>query len=82
MNARSTAAGAALAIILTVGTAGLSRVPVRFSPPDAAMLRLSWKINGVTVEATCSLRRRVQRATRMPNMSSPICTECCCSRDL
>jgi hypothetical protein len=51
MSARRTAAGTALAVLLTLGTAGLSRVPVRFSHPDVAMLRLSWKINGVTVEA-------------------------------
>lgn len=51
MSPRRTATAVALALALTMATAGLSRVPVRFSHPDVAMLRLSWKINGVTVEA-------------------------------
>jgi hypothetical protein len=40
-----------LAVVLTAGTAALSRLPVRFSHTETAMLRLSWKINGVSVEA-------------------------------
>ena len=51
MSTGRTAAGAAVALALTLATAGLSRVPVRFSHDDDALLRLSWKINGVTVEA-------------------------------
>ena len=44
-------AAVALAVGLTLGTAALSRMPVRFAHTGTAMLRLSWKINGVTVEA-------------------------------
>ena len=51
MSARRTLAAAAVAVGVTLGTAALSRVPVRFSHTSTAMLRLSWKINGVTVEA-------------------------------
>lgn len=51
MSAWRLASAAVLAVVFTLGTAALSRLPVRFSHTETAMLRLSWKINGVTVEA-------------------------------
>ena len=42
--------GAFLAVGLTVGTAALSRVSVEFSHPDQALLRLSWRVEGVALE--------------------------------
>lgn len=60
----------ALAVGLTLGTAALSRRPVRFAHTETAMLRLSWKINGVTVEA-CRERTPEELAALPVHMRNP-----------
>ena len=64
------ALAAALAVGLTLGTAALSRTPVRFAHTETAMLRLSWKINGVTVEA-CRERTPDELAALPVHMRNP-----------
>lgn len=44
--------GAVTALALVAGTAALSRVPLTLSPDDHALIRLSWRVEGVTAE-TC-----------------------------
>ena len=39
-----------LALLLTVATAALSRIPATFTPPTEAALRLSWRVEGAVVE--------------------------------
>ncbi|HSG08543.1 MAG TPA: hypothetical protein VLA36_09300 [Longimicrobiales bacterium] len=63
-------AAVALAVGLTLGTAALSRMPVRFAHKGDAMLRLSWKINGVTVEA-CRERSPEELAALPVHMRNP-----------
>jgi hypothetical protein len=41
---------AAAAVALTLGISAGSRVPVTFSDPDDALLRLSWRMRGITAE--------------------------------
>lgn len=41
---------AAVAVALTLGISAGSRVPVTFSEPDDALLRLSWRMRGITAE--------------------------------
>lgn len=48
-------AGGALAVALVAGTAVLSRLPASFSAPDDALLRLSWRMTGVTAQACRTL---------------------------
>lgn len=48
---RKRATAAALAVAATLATAWLSRVPVAFSEAGDALLRLSWRMDGVTAEA-------------------------------
>lgn len=40
-----------VALALTAGTVALSRIPTAFSLPDDALLRLSWKMKGITAQA-------------------------------
>ena len=70
MSARRWSFAAALAVGLTLGTAALSRMPVRFAHTETAMLRLSWKINGVTVEA-CRERTPEELAALPVHMRNP-----------
>lgn len=44
------AMAAAVAVALTLGISAGSRVPVTFSEPDDALLRLSWRMRGITAE--------------------------------
>jgi hypothetical protein len=49
------AAGGLLAVALVAGTAALSRLPTPFSTSDEALLRLSWRMAGVTAQACRTL---------------------------
>ncbi len=55
MNGMRRVTGGALALALVAGTVALSRLPAPFSAPDDALLRLSWRITGVTAEACRTL---------------------------
>jgi hypothetical protein len=70
MSAGRMSAAFALAVVVTFGTAALSRLSVRFSHTETAMLRLSWKINGVTVEA-CRERTPEELAALPVHMRNP-----------
>ncbi len=70
MPVRRMVVGAVLALGFTAGTAALSRLPVRFSDEQAALLRLSWKINGVNVEA-CRERTLEELAEMPVHMRNP-----------
>jgi len=70
MSAVRRTVAVALALLLTAGTAWLSRVPVRFSAPDDGLLRLSWRIEGVTVEA-CRQRTPEELAELPVHMRNP-----------
>jgi len=48
-------AAIAVAAAVAVGTAALSTVPVNFSTEDQALVRLSWRMAGVTAEACRTL---------------------------
>ena len=52
--ARRVGVGVASAVLL-VAMAALSRVPLRFAGPDDALLRLSWRMKGVSAEACRTL---------------------------
>lgn len=43
-------AGVIVAVLFTLGIAAGSRVPVTFSASDEALLRLSWRMRGITAE--------------------------------
>lgn len=47
--------GAVLAVVMTVGTAWMSRLPIDFGRDAESLLRLSWRVDGVTVEACRTL---------------------------
>jgi len=49
------AAGAAVAVAMVAGTAALSRLPTHFAASDDALLRLSWRMTGVTAQACRTL---------------------------
>jgi hypothetical protein len=62
--------GALVAIVLTVLTAALSQVPLDFSGGDHGILRLSWRNDGVTVEA-CRTRTEEELANLPIHMRNP-----------
>ena len=47
--------GAIVAVLLATGTAWLSRAPLEFGHASEALIRLSWRVDGVTVEACRTL---------------------------
>lgn len=55
MSSLRVALGAATALALTLLTAWGSRVPVTFAQDDEALLRLSWRMEGITTEACRTL---------------------------
>ena len=63
-------AGAGVAVVLTLVTAGLSRLPVVLSDPGDALVRLSWRMDGVTVEA-CRERTEEELARLPVHMRTP-----------
>jgi hypothetical protein len=64
------ALGAFVAVGLTVLTAALSQVPLDFSGGDHGILRLSWRNDGVTVEA-CRERTEEELANLPIHMRNP-----------
>ncbi len=70
MSALKNVAGAVLAVTIVVATAGLGRLPVSFNTDDHALVRLSWRMDGVTAEAC---RERTQEELeRLPvHMRNP-----------
>jgi hypothetical protein len=67
----SRVAGAVLAVILTVAVAWISRVPVEFGGQEGALIRLSWRADGVTVEA-CEELSEEELASRPIHMRNPL----------
>lgn len=64
------AVGAAVAVALALGISAGSRVPVNFSSPDDALLRLSWRMRGVTAEECRTLSQ--EELERLPvHMRNP-----------
>lgn len=64
------AAAALLAAAMTAGVAWLSRVPSDFGNGDGAVVRLSWRVGGVPVEA-CRVRTEEELAPVPVHMRSP-----------
>lgn len=63
-------AGVIVAVLLTLGIAAGSRVPVTFSASDEALLRLSWRMRGITAEECRTLTR--EELERLPvHMRNP-----------
>lgn len=70
MSALRNAAAAVLAVTVVVATAGLSRLPVTFAEGNQALIRLSWRMDGVTTEA-CR-ERTEEELERLPvHMRNP-----------
>lgn len=70
MSTGTRVVGGVLAVVLTVLTSWASRTPVSFSDPDEALLRLSWRQDGVTVEA-CRDRTPEELAEMPVHMRNP-----------
>ncbi len=64
------AAAALLALAMTAGIAWLSRVPTNFGADADAVIRLSWRVEGVPVEA-CRTRTEEELAVLPVHMRSP-----------
>jgi hypothetical protein len=47
--------GAVVAVLMTVGISWMSRAPFEFGADGEALIRLSWRVDGVTVEACRTL---------------------------
>ena len=71
MTATGKVLGALVAIGLTVLTAALSQVPLDFSGGDHGILRLSWRNDGVTVEA-CREHTEEELANLPIHMRNPM----------
>lgn len=60
----------AVAVVLTLGISAGSRVPVTFSSADDALLRLSWRMRGITAQACRTLPQ--EELERLPvHMRNP-----------
>lgn len=64
------ALAAAVALALTAATSALTRTPVTFSGDDEGVLRLSWRMSGVTAQACRTLSE--EELARLPlHMRNP-----------
>ncbi|MFQ5537942.1 MAG: hypothetical protein ACE5GJ_10895 [Gemmatimonadota bacterium] len=70
MSWRQRIAATVLSLALLLSIAALSRVPVSFSDPDQALVRLSWKVQGVTLEK-CRERTPEELARLPVHMRNP-----------
>lgn len=62
--------GAGLAVVMTFAVAWLSRVPTDFAGDADALIRLSWRVDGVTVQA-CETLSEEELAKRPIHMRNP-----------